>query len=161
MVPTSQWDVMPEKQTASAPPLSLDFLHRQLGFNLRLAHKAASRDLDGVLTKLKLTQRQCIALQLIGANAGVSQIDIAETLGIDRSSMMAIADELGQQKLISRRKSKSDGRRQEIRLTPRGKSVLKRARDLMRTCDGTIAKQFSKRELEVLLADLRRIHRRF
>ncbi len=151
---------MPEEETVSTP-LSLEFLQDQLGFNLRLAYMAANKDFNDRLAKLNLTQRQCIALQLISANAGVSQIDIAGTLGIDRSSMMAIADELAQRQLITRRRSKVDGRRQEIRLSPRGRSILKRARDLMRAHDSNLAKRFSKRELEAFLADLRRIHGRF
>lgn len=142
-------------------PLSLDFLHEQLGFNLRLAYMATNRDFNDRLAELNLTQRQCIALQLIAANAGVSQIDMASALGIDRSSMMAIADELQTRHFIARRKSKADGRRQELRLTQRGTAVLKRLRNLLRDHNAHMAERLTKKELAFLLDALRRIHQRF
>ena len=142
-------------------PLSLEFLHDLLGFNLRLAYAAANRDFSVLLAELNLTQRQCTALQLIGANAGVSQIDVASTLGIDRSSMMAIAAELETKKLIVRRKSKADARRHELHLTARGKSILTEVRALMLQHDKHLADGLSKRELTTLIENLRRMHQRF
>ena len=152
---------MPDDEPASTASLSLEFLHEQLAFNLRLAYLAANRDFNERLAESNLTQRQCIALQLIAVNAGASQIEIAITLGIDRSSMMAIAEELEQRKLIARRKSKTDGRRQELRLTARGRAELKKVGELVRQHEKTLTGRFSKRERGVFIDNLRRVHQRF
>ncbi|MFZ1988647.1 MAG: MarR family transcriptional regulator, partial [Alphaproteobacteria bacterium] len=125
------------------------------------AYSAANRDFTRRLETLNLTQRQCITLELIAANPGTSQIEIAEALGIDRSSMMAIAEELNFRKLVARQRSKADGRRQELRLTPRGKAVLKQVRALVEQHDKYFAGRFSKRELGVFVENLRRVHQRF
>ena len=145
----------------STAPLSLEFLQTQLGFNLRLAYAAANRDFTRRLETLDLTQRQCVTLELIATNPGASQIEIAETLGIDRSSMMAIAEELNGRQLVARQRSKIDGRRHELRLTARGKAVLKQARALVEEHDKYFCGRFSKRELGVFVENLRRIHQRF
>jgi len=152
---------MSDNEPGSLAPLSLESLQEQLGFNLRLAYAAANRDFNERLAALNLTQRQCIALQLIAANSGVSQIDIAEALGIDRSSMMTIAEELNSRKLIVRRRSKRDRRKQELRLTAGGEDALKRILRLVREHDACLAASLSRREIDVFVANLRKIHRRF
>jgi len=152
---------MSDDEPGSTAPLSLEFLQTQLGFNLRLAYSAMNRDFTGRLEELNLTQWQCITLELIANNPGASQIEIAETLGIDRSSMMAIAEELNTRKLIARQRSKADGRRQELRLTARGNAVLKQVRALVREHDKYFTGRFSKRELGTLIGNLRRLHQRF
>ena len=152
---------MSDNEPDSTALLSLEFLQTHLGFNLRLAYAEANRDFTRRLENLNLTQRQCITLELISANPGTSQIELGQTLGIDRSSMMAITEELSSRKVIARQRSKVDGRRQELRLTPRGKAVLKQARALVEAHDSHFVERFSKRELNSFIENLRRVHQRF
>src|SRR5689334_15056034 len=107
--------------------LDLGTLPKLLGFHLRLAHVAMYRDFAEALSKLDLTQKQCATLHLIGANPGVSQVDLAGTLGTDRATMMAVIDRLEQRGYIQRQRSTGDRRRQELKLTRDGTSTLNRA----------------------------------
>ncbi|ODU62603.1 MAG: hypothetical protein ABS99_00010 [Acetobacteraceae bacterium SCN 69-10] len=113
----------------AGPALQLGWLEALLGFHLRMASAAVARDFAGAMHGLDLTQKQYAVLELINANPGVSQIDLATTLGTDRATMMAIVDRLDGRQLLTRRRSASDGRRQALHLTAAGARLLIVARD--------------------------------
>lgn len=153
-----------DSTTLSAPDdrvdtkLHLDGLPQLLGFHLRLAHVAMYRDFTLALAELDLTQKQCATLQLIGANPGVSQVDLAATLGTDRATMMAVVDRLEQRGLVVRRRSRVDRRRQELNLTDDGETMLTKARDAIAQHEKTFTSRFTAQELKALMGALSRIH---
>jgi len=108
--------------------LKLGRLDALLGFHLRMASAAVARDFAMAMDGIDLTQKQYAVLELIDANPGVSQIDLATTLGTDRATMMAIVDRLDARKLLARRRSTSDRRRQTLHLTATGTRLLSEAR---------------------------------
>jgi DNA-binding MarR family transcriptional regulator len=138
--------------------LHLDGLPQLLGFHLRMAHVAMYRDFTVALAELDLTQKQCATLQLIGANPGVSQVDLAATLGTDRATMMAVVDRLEQRGFVVRRRSRVDRRRQELNLTDVGEQMLVRAREAIARHEKTFTSRFTAAELKALMAALARIH---
>lgn len=150
--------------TVSAPDagfdtkLDLDGLPELLGFHLRLAHVAMYRDFMTALADLDLTQKQCATLQLIGANPGVSQVDLAATLGTDRATMMAMVDRLEQRGFVVRRRSLADRRRQELNLTEAGEDMLARARHAIAEHERHFTSRFTAQELKALVNALGRIH---
>ena len=139
--------------------LHLDGLPDLLGFHLRLAHVAMYRDFTIALSELDLTQKQCATLQLIAANPGVSQVDLAATLGTDRATMMATVDRLEQRGCLLRIRSVSDRRRQELNLTPEGESVLARAMKAIAAHERHFTSRFTAPELKALVNALSRIHK--
>jgi len=153
-----------DSTTATAPDagldtkLHLDGLPELLGFHLRLAHVAMYRDFMTALADLDLTQKQCATLQLIGANPGVSQVDLAATLGTDRATMMAMVDRLEQRGFVVRRRSVADRRRQELNLTEGGEDMLARARHAIAEHERHFTSRFTAQELKVLMNALGRIH---
>lgn len=138
--------------------LHLDGLPDLLGFHLRLAHVAMYRDFANAMADLDLTQKQCATLQLIGANPAVSQVDLAATLGTDRATMMAMIDRLEQRGFLSRTRSVSDRRRQELNLTPEGEAMLARARRAIADHERHFTSHFTAAELKALMNALSRIH---
>jgi len=143
------------------PILSLDGLPELIGFHLRLAHVAVYRDFSEALADLDLTQKQCATLQLIGANPGASQVDLAATLGTDRATMMAIIDRLQARGFVLRKRSIEDRRRQELHLTPDGERILVQAKDAIAEHEERFKSRFNARELATLVDALRRIHQQF
>jgi DNA-binding MarR family transcriptional regulator len=129
------------------------------GYQLRLAYVAISRHFATAMAPLDLTQKQTGVLWLIGANAGVSQIALATELGMDRASMMAIVDRLEDRKLVFRERSRQDGRRQELYLTPKGRKVLAQSKTILAEHEGWITERFSEEELATLMSLLKRIER--
>lgn len=140
-------------------PLDLDGLQSLLGFHLRLAHVTVYRDFSAAMSEMDLTQKQCATLQLIGANPGVSQVDLASTLGTDRATMMAMIDRLEQRDCVVRRRSVSDRRRQELNLTPTGEAVLAKSKRTIAEHERHFTSRFTADELKVLTNALGRIHR--
>jgi DNA-binding MarR family transcriptional regulator len=141
--------------------LVLGNLANLLGFHLRLAHVAVYRDFTAGLAELDITQRQAATLELIEANPGVSQVDLANTLGADRATMMAMVDRLETRGLLTRRRSTEDRRRQELNLTDPGHTLLSRARTLIGAHEKRFTDRLSPEELEALLNALKRLHQQF
>jgi MarR family transcriptional regulator, organic hydroperoxide resistance regulator len=147
----------PDEGEADKPGIDHGGLDDLLGFQLRMAYVAISRHFAAAMDEIDLTQKQTGVLWLIGANAGVSQIALATELGMDRASMMAIVDRLGDRGLIVRERSQSDGRRQEIYLTPKGRRTLAQCKAAIARHEREIAERFSAEELAELMRGLKRI----
>jgi DNA-binding MarR family transcriptional regulator len=148
-------------QTDDGPEAGLDLgrLDGILGFHLRMASAAIYRDFAATLADLALTQKQLAVLELIERNPGVSQVDLANALGTDRATMMALVDRLDLRGLIARRISTADKRRQELRLTPSGKAVRRDAFSLVDRHEQRFLSRFTPAEHETLVEALKRIYR--
>ena len=98
-------------------------------------------------------------LELLDANPGASQVDLAGILALDRPAMMTVIDRLEERGLVIRQRSRSDRRRQEIRLTEVGAELLLGARKLVRRHDARFMSRFSKAEAQALIGALKRVYR--
>ena len=114
------------------PELMFEELDGLLGYRLRRAQGAMHRDYMAAVSGLDLTQKQTATLWLLNANPGVSQVSVAGALGMDRATMMSVTDRLEDRGLLIRKRSTVDRRRQELYLTPRGLSMLRKARSRRR-----------------------------
>jgi len=78
------------------------------------------------LAPLGLSVRLCGVLNLL-AEGAISQQELGEQLGIDRTTVVEMIDELEQQGIVVRRRNPADRRSYALTLTPRGQTVQKRA----------------------------------
>ncbi len=129
-----------------------------LGFHLRMASAAVARDFAVAMDDLGLTQKQCAVLELIAANPGISQIDIAAALGTDRATMMALVDRLDGRGLLRRTPSARDRRRQELELSEAGAALLREARRRIAAHERRFAARLGAAKAEALAALLREIY---
>lgn len=129
-----------------------------LGFHIRMANVAIYQDYSAAMGELGLTQKQFAVLELIAANPGVGQIDIANQLSMDRATMMALVNRLEARNLISRQASAIDRRRQELRMTGDGAILLGQARDLQEAHELRFTSRFTPEELEVFIGCLKKIY---
>jgi len=132
-------------------------LSEMFGFHLRMAYVAISRHFASAMAPLDLTQKQLGVLWLIGANGGVSQVALASALSMDRASMMAIVDRLEGRGLLVRERSKQDGRRQELYLTPKGRKLHAQSKAVIEEHERWIVQRFSDSEASALRDALDRI----
>ena len=148
-----------ERKKTKRPPADIDFgmLSDLIGFNLRMAQNTMYRHYTSSVAKLRLGQREFAVLELIDRNPGVSQVDLAAVLGVDRPGMMTVIDRLQNRGLVIRKRSESDRRRQELHLTPKGRKLLVRVRVVVRGHEKVYASLFNKREEALLTAFLQRI----
>jgi len=138
-------------------PLHHNHLDNMVGYQLRMAYVAVRRHFEIAMERLDLTQKQTGVLWLIDANAGVSQISLANELGMDRASMMAIVDRLEERGLVVRKRSTEDGRRQELYATAKGRKVLSQAKTALHNHEKWIANRFSAKDLSALTSALKRL----
>jgi DNA-binding MarR family transcriptional regulator len=128
-----------------------------LGFQLRMAQAAVFRDFAAAMSGSNLTQRQLAVLEIVHGAPGISQVDIAALLLADRATMMAIVDRLQDRRLVGRRRSDADRRRQELYVTPLGAQTLEQARGIIAEHEKRFTDRFSEEELKAFLDGLARI----
>ena len=78
------------------------------------------------LSPMGLNVRLCGVLNLL-AEGPISQQELGEQLGIDRTTIVELIDALEQKGAVVRRRNPADRRSYALHLTPRGRSVQKRA----------------------------------
>lgn len=78
------------------------------------------------LVPLGLTVQLCGVLNLL-AEGPISQQALGEQLGIDRTTVVELIDDLERQGVVVRRRNPADRRSYALHLTPKGRTVQKRA----------------------------------
>ena len=139
-----------------APELMFAELDGLLGYQLRRAQGAMHRDFMAAVSDFGLTQKQAAALWLIQANGGVSQVEVAAALGMDRATMMAVTDRLEDRGFVTRKRSQSDRRCQELYLTPSGQSTLRKCKSRIAEHEEKFRAMFTAPELAALLGALKK-----
>src|SRR5690606_4543792 len=74
----------------------------------------------------RITSRQLEVLVIVRRNPGVSQADICQLSGIDRSTLSDVVGRLISHGLLMRQRHADDARQYEVRPTERGLDLLER-----------------------------------
>src|SRR5919202_4097105 len=136
----------------SADPPVTEFAG-QLFFRLWRATHTRTAELLG---SVGLTPALFALLNVIGARKGAIQQELGSALGIDRSTMVSMIDQLESAGLARRRPSATDRRAREIAITPKGRRLLKRARGLIYQVEDEVLGGLTSQERGELLGLLRR-----
>jgi DNA-binding MarR family transcriptional regulator len=102
-------------------------LEDHVGYILRRAQLAVFADFTAAQTGPVVRPGQFSVLAVIGGNAGLSQSQLCEALGIKRANLVAVIDHLESLKLVSRQPSATDRRSNRLQLTPAGERALKKS----------------------------------
>ena len=125
----------------------------QLFFRLwRATHSRTAE----VLASVGLTTALFALLNVISAREGAIQQELGSALGIDRSTMVSLIDQLESAGLAKRTPSPTDRRAREIAITPKGRRLLQRARGLIAQVEDEVLAGLTADERGKLLALLRR-----
>ncbi len=125
----------------------------QLFFRLwRASHVRAAE----VLGSVGLTPALFALLNVIGAREGAIQQELGSVLGIDRSTMVSLIDQLESAGLAKRRPSATDRRAREVAITPKGRRLLERARGLIAETENEVLAGLTAKERGELVRLLRR-----
>jgi len=117
---------------------------------LRLGRAAAAR-MGAALAGLEMHPHDYAVLHALNEEGGVSQTELAATLRVHPSNLVALLDGLEAEGLVERRRDPTDRRRQLLELAPGGRERLDRAK---------AAVENTERDLLAPLAsaDRRRLH---
>ena len=143
-------DDLPTHPSAEAPVTEFA---GQLFFRLwRATHTRTAEALGTV----GVTPALFAILNVIGAREGVIQQELGTALAIDRSTMVALIDQLEGAGLAKRRPSAKDRRAREIVITAKGRRLLERARGLIGEVEDEVLAGLTSGEREELMTLLRR-----
>jgi DNA-binding MarR family transcriptional regulator len=135
--------------------IALGVLNERLGYFLRRAQVWVFQDFIARLATLDLSPAQFSVLAVIGGNAGLSQAELAGTLGIERARLVRLLHRLERRGLIRRLPSHADARRHALRLTRSGQRVLARAMTLSAQHEAGLRQRFGQQRYRLLIEALR------
>jgi len=101
-----------------------------------------------------LTPRQYALLVAVAQNEGLSQTQLVEKTGVDRSTLADIVRRMLKKGLLQRRRTKDDARAYAVKLTEEGRRVLKAAEPMAKRVDETILSALPDTQRERFLEDL-------
>jgi len=137
---------------ASAPLLDgspIHLLHRAGQFAGDIfANEVAS---DG------LTPRQFAVLATVSRNEGLSQTDLVDSTGIDRSTLADIIRRMLKKGLLSRQRTREDARAYSVRLTESGRTALQSAQPAALSADQRVLNALPPEKREEFLQCLNAI----
>ena len=129
-----------------------------VGFHIRLAHGAVYRHFTETFAHLDLTQKQVSALWLVSDHPDIAQTGLAQRMRMDRATTMAIVNRLEAKGYLTRRKSRSDARKQALNLTEQGRKALATAKRAIHQHELWLKSRFNEKEVAKLIELLTRIH---
>jgi len=145
----------PAPRRRSAPVIALGDLNERLGYFARRLQVWVFQDFIRRLSPLDISPAQFSVLVVIGGNAGLSQAQLAATLGIERARLVRLLNRLEQRGLTQRLPSSADGRRHALRLTRDGRKLLAQARTLAAEHEAALSEKLGAERYRRLLETLR------
>ena len=106
-----------------------------LGYLLKHAHLLIEERINTALLPWGLDARELGVLVAIAASTPLSQQEVSQRLGVDRTTMVALVDTLETKGVVTRHPDASDRRRNVVELTRHGRAVLTQALDARNTAE--------------------------
>lgn len=97
------------------------------GYILARTQFAVRQGLEAVLAPFELRRVQFTIMLLLRYNPGVRPSDVAEKLGIKRTNMAVLVDELFKRNYLTRHARADDGRAVSLLLSPAGRRLISKA----------------------------------
>jgi DNA-binding MarR family transcriptional regulator len=110
--------------TAAKPP---DALMERLSFLLKRTSGQVEQAIETELARLNINGREFGVLTLIDAEGPASQQRLADRIGVDRTTMVALIDMLEEKRLVHRRRDPNDRRAYQLEATAAGRKTLQDA----------------------------------
>ena len=150
------------RRRASAPTpaetVKLGLLGDLIGFRLRRIQNQLAETFRERLAGRDLKSGEFSTLAIIAANPGISQIDLAEAGGFDRTSVVGMLDDLERWGWAVRVRAENDRRRHSLTITPLGESVLKELHAIALDNEAIVTGAMNARERQQLYETLDRLY---
>lgn len=146
-----------DRQDGSDAPDAETDLEGLVGYNMKRAYVAMDKDFRIALGEGGLTSRSFSALSLVINLPQISQSDVARRLGIERSGLVAIIDDLEARGYVVRRVTSEDRRVQALDPTTSGQKAYCEALAAVRAQEARLLADLSQRQVADLIEVLRKI----
>ncbi len=149
-------------QRSNDMDLSLDAsdLEDLIGYNLKRAYVIVQIDFRKALGQDGMSARVFSALSLCIRYPNITQSELARMMGIERSGLVAIVDELEAKKHLQRAPVPGDRRVQALVPTEAGRAAYDATLKAVRAHEDRLFEDMSAEEKETLLALLKKIRNR-
>jgi DNA-binding MarR family transcriptional regulator len=121
--------------TGQTSPASEQISSPRLGYLLKHAQLRYAEMTSAAFAPLGIRPHEWAALNCLDEQHELSQKEVAELLGIDRTTMVALVDELQGKGLVQRRPQPEDRRKNVVTLTIEGRTMLRRGALLADDCE--------------------------
>jgi len=136
-----------EPEAAShTPAVDYDELPTYVGYLLRRAQATIFRDFERTLGDLGLTPGAFGILMLIRANPGITQMDLANAFGIDKSTLTPVLNRLERDGLVRRIQLAHDRRYNALFFEESQEEFFDRARTRVRNFEQSVADRLTPEE---------------
>lgn len=132
-------------------------LKEYVGYAIRRAQMRIYEDFFNALVDQDTTPARFTLMLLIRENPGIRSVDLARALGVARSGMVRLVDELDQRSLISRETCQNDRRNQALALTALGRRKLSRLEKVVESHEAQVTANLTLSERKKLLELLWRV----
>lgn len=132
-------------------------LEEFVGYNLKRAYVIVQNDFRQALGEDGFAPRVFSALSLVVQYPNINQSELARMLGIERSGLVVIVDELQSRGLLHREAVPGDRRVQALVPTAAGQKAYAEALEIVRAHEAALLSNLSEEETETLIALLRKI----
>lgn len=139
--------------------IDLGLLPELVGYQLRRAQIQTFQHFASNLDDQGMRPGWFGLLVIVANNPGLSQTQLARTLGVDGSTMVAMIDRMEEKDWVRRARSETDRRSHALHLTESGAALLDEVTPKVLAHDAAIAETLSGDERADLLRLLRKITR--
>ena len=126
-----------------------------LGFYLREAYRAFSRDFHARLARHRITHAQWVILWFLSQAGSLTPLELSRRAGIQKASATSVIDALKKRRLIRGDQDSVDRRKINLHLTPTGVDLMQELLACAAAANADARTGFSDKELETLLRLLR------
>ena len=138
---------------------SASALEEFIGYNMKRAYVVVYEDFRAALGEDGLAPRVFSALALVVQHPNITQSAVAQHLGIERSGLVAIVDELESQDLVIRGPVPGDRRAYALTPTKKGLKTFDAANAAIKRHEDKLFAEFSSEEKETLTVLLRKVRK--
>jgi len=153
--------------TAESPDprqaLDQSCLEHVLGYQLAQANVPIRKVfLKHIGEPLQLSTVEFTVLSLVAHNSGVTPKQLSQALAVSAPNITTLLDRLEQRELLTRVRSETDRRAQEIHLTRKGSALARKATEVSRTMELDVLRHLTEAERGILVELLQKVarHRR-
>jgi DNA-binding MarR family transcriptional regulator len=126
-----------------------------IGFHLREAYRAFSRDFHARLARHGITHAQWLMLWFLSQAGSLTPLELSQRAGIKKASATSVIDALKKRRLIHGDQDIVDRRKINLRLTPAGLDLMQELRACAAAANADARESFTDKEMETLLRLLR------
>jgi MarR family transcriptional regulator, organic hydroperoxide resistance regulator len=126
-----------------------------VGFHLREAYRAFSRDFHARLARHGVTHAQFMILWLLSQAGSLTPLELSRRAGIQKASATSVINALKKRCLIRGDQDNADRRKINLQLTDAGVALTRDLLDCAAAANADARSGFSEKDLETLLRLLR------